>query len=101
LRQYLSKESEKEALKTNLLAMLVTNSVPFTDQNAAREWEQKIRKIYITYLGLEHGIEIPEHSDEEVKMMKYYKDKVQKLKPKLNKNSNGNFVVSGLDSLKE
>ncbi len=102
LRNFLVKESEKEVIKTHLLALLVTNSVPFgEDTNAGREWETKIRKLFTTYNGLEYGIEIPENTEKELEVIKFYNGVIKNLKPVLNKSKDGRFVVSGLDSLRE
>lgn len=72
-----------------------------SDANALREWESKIKKVFTTYLGLEYGFEVPEHTEKEIVMTKYYLDKVKNLKPKLSKNESGQIVVSGLNSLRE
>jgi hypothetical protein len=98
LRQFLIKESEKEAKKTYMLAMIAANSIQFTDQQAATEWEQKVKKIYNQYLGLEYGIEIPEHDERELQLLEYYQNTVKKLRPKL-VNEGGKLTVFGLDKI--
>jgi hypothetical protein len=101
LRNYLLKESQKEVAKTQLLAMMVANVVQFSDNGAARDWNDRVKKIWNGYLGLEYGLEIPEHTDQEVKMIEHYSKKVKHLKPKLTKGDKGQFIVTGLDALKE
>lgn len=101
IRSYLLKESQKEVAKTQLLAMLVTNSIQFQDASAASDWHGKVKKIWNGYLGLEYGIEIPEHTDKEVQMIEHYSQKIKHLKPKLTKGDKGRYVVTGLDSMRE
>jgi hypothetical protein len=81
--------------------MLVTNSRQFNDQSAANDWHDKVKKVWNGYLGLEYGIEIPEHTDKEVQMIEHYNNKVKHLKPKLTKGEKGQFIVTGLESMKE
>jgi hypothetical protein len=100
IRKYLVSESEKEAAKTHLLALLVANSIPFTDAGASRDWETKIKKIWTTYLGLEYGVHVPEHDEKELDMMAYYNKYVKNLKPVLDATKNG-LRVSGLSGLME
>jgi hypothetical protein len=83
------------------LALLVTNCIPFSDNEKAKEWEQKIRKLFTSFLELEYGIKLPEHTEKELNMLKFYQDKVKGLKPILKVTEKGKFVVSGLDSLKD
>lgn len=101
LRSYLLKESQKEVAKTQLLAMMVTNSIQFQDASAASDWHGKVKKIWNGYLGLEYGIEMPEFSDKETQMIEHYSKKIKHLKPKLVKGDKGQFVVTGLESMKE
>ncbi len=101
LRQYLVKENEKEISKTQLMAMLVTNSIPFNNANDAREWNSKVKQVFSTFMSLEYGVELPEFSDKETQMIEQYTKKVKHLKPKLTKDKKGGFVVTGLDSLKD
>lgn len=101
VRSYLVKESEKEIAKTRLLAMMVSNVIPFNSETASKEWQGQIKKIWTEYLGLEYGIEIPEFSDKETKMIDHYKNQIKHLKPVLRQTKTGGFTVTGLDSLKE
>lgn len=99
-RQYLSKESQKETKKTQLLALLVTNSVMFGDQNSDREWASKVRKIWNAYIGLEYGVDLPENTEKEMQMIEYYESTIKHLRPKLIRGKDGKPIVSGLDSLR-
>lgn len=101
VRQYLVKESEKEVTKTKFMVMLVSNIIPFNNENDSKEWHQKVKKVWSNYLGLEYGVEIPEFSDKETQMIDHYKTKVKHLKPVLKKDAKGQFVVHGLNSLKD
>lgn len=101
IRQYLVKESDKEIAKTQLMAMLVSNSIPFANESASREWADRVKKVFSSYMGLEYGIEIPEFSNKETEMIEHYQKKVKHLKPKLHRDKKGRFTVSGLDSLKD
>lgn len=101
IRQYLVKVSEKEIAKTQLMAMLVSNSISFATESSAREWTDRVRKVFTNIMGLEYGIEVPEFSDVESKMIKEYQTKVKHLKPKLKRDAKGRFTVTGLDSMKE
>ncbi len=96
IRQYLTKEAQKETKKAQLLALIAINSAQTTDQNEASEWLNKVRKIFNVYLGLEYGVEIPEQTEIEVKMSNYYEKVVKKMKLKLSKDGTGQLVVSGL-----
>jgi hypothetical protein len=100
-REYLTKDSEKETKKTQLLALLVSNSVTFHEEAAGREWSARVRKIWNEYVGLEYGVEIPEQSNKEMLMMDYYQKTVKKMKPRLSSSKNGGLTVSGLDALKD
>lgn len=100
IRKYLVSESEKESAKTHLLALLVANSIPFTDANASREWESKIKKIWTSYLGLEYGVTTPDNTSEEIDLMEYYNNNIRHLRPKLGATKEG-LVVSGLKGLVE
>lgn len=101
VRSYLVKESEKEVAKTQLLAMMVSNVIPFNNETASTEWQGRVKKIWNKYIGLEYGLEVPEFSDKETQMIDHYKNHVKHLKPVLTKTKAGGFVVTGLDSLKE
>ena len=84
-----------------MMAMLVSNVIPFNEENAAREWSSKVRKVFSTYMGLEYGVELPEFTDKETQMIEHYEKKVKHLKPKLKRDAKGRFSVTGLDSLKD
>ena len=101
IRQHLTKESEKETKKTQLLALLVVNSIPFNNQQAATAWEGKVKKIWKEYLGLELGLEIPEQDEKDEALMEYYLKTVKKLKLKLSKPTKGKagLVVTGLENI--
>src|SRR5437763_14744037 len=79
IRNYLLKETQKEVAKTQLLAMLVTNSIQFKDASSASDWHDKVKRIWNGYLGLEYGIEIPEHTDKEIQMIEHYNKKIKHL----------------------
>jgi hypothetical protein len=100
-RQYLTKESHKEAKKNQLLALLVTNSISFDSSQEYQKWAERVKKVWTSYLGLEYGMEIPEHDEKETEMMNYYANRVKNLKAKLTVTKDGKPVVSGLDSLLE
>lgn len=98
MRAHLTRESEKETKKTQLLALLVTNSVDFDNQQSASVWEGKIKSLWNRYLALEYGIELSVEKEKELEMLEYYQEFVKNLRPKLHIEG-GKAVVSGLDSL--
>jgi len=83
IRQHFNSEAEKETKKVQLLALLAANSVQYSDKEASTKWENKVRAIWNKYLELEYGIEIPEHTENEIKMMEYYNNSIKNLKAKL------------------
>jgi hypothetical protein len=95
---YVTRESEKETKKTQLLALLVANSVDFGSTQSANAWESKIKNLWNRYLALEYGIELAPEKEKELNMLEYYQGVVQKLKPTLY-NDKGSLVVTGFDSL--
>ena len=90
IRQFLTKESEREIKKTQLLAIIAVQSLPAEDD--------RVKKLWKEYLALEYGLEIPEHSDQEMQMMEYYQKVVKHLKPQLSR-KNGQLTVSGFGSI--
>lgn len=99
LRQFLVKESEKEKHKTNLLGLLVANSIPFDNQANASEWEGKVKRIWNSYLALEFGMDVPPDVEKELQMQEFYMNKIKALKPKISIGKDGKPLVSGLSSL--
>lgn len=89
IRQFLTKESEKESKKTQLLALIAVQALPSKDD--------QVKKVWSKYLELEYGVEIPEHTEQELDMMKYYEGVVKHIKPKLSM-KNGKMFVSGFES---
>jgi hypothetical protein len=92
IRQFMTSESDKETKKVQILALLAVQTLPAEDD--------RVKKIWKSYLGLEYGIEIPEHTDHEKKMMDYYDRVVKKLKPSMFMKQ-GKLIVSGLDDLRQ
>ena len=99
-RQFLDRKTKKEVTKNKLMALLVANVVPFESNEGRDSWSSQVRKVWTMYLGLEYGVEIPESSEDERKLIEYYNTKIKTLKPIL-KSEKGRLVVEGLDSLKE
>lgn len=91
LRQYLTKESELESKKMQFQALIAMMSMP-------QSGGDRIKKLWKDYLGLEFGVEIPEHSDKEVQMYEYYAGVVSKLKPQIGM-VDGKLRVYGMDAL--
>jgi phenylacetate-coenzyme A ligase PaaK-like adenylate-forming protein len=98
-RQYLTKESQKESKKIQLLALSVINTGNFSTQQGYDEWGSKIKKLFNAYLSLEYGIELPEQTEKELEMMEYYESTVKHLRPKLHIGADGRLAVSGLEAL--
>ena len=98
IRAHMITESQKESKKTQLLALLVANSIPFDDQNAAENWNTKIKRLWNSYLSLEYGLELPEHTEKEMAMMEYYQNHIKGLKAQLVM-KDGKPTVIGLDSI--
>jgi hypothetical protein len=90
IRDFMTKESEKESKKVQINAILAIQSLP--------EDDDRVKKLWREYLGLEYGIEIPENSDKEIEMMDYYQKVVKNLKPELSM-KDGKLMVSGLGSI--
>lgn len=94
IREYLSREADKEIKKVQLLALMV-NSLTHKD-------DDRPISIFKKYLSLELGIEIPEMSDKEQQMLDYYQTVVKPMKPTITIQGKGDkrrLVVSGLDAL--
>jgi hypothetical protein len=80
------------------MALLVANSIDFSNQQAASNWEGKIKGLWNRYLALEYGIELAPEKEKEMQMLEYYQGFVKNLKPVL-RNEGGKPVVSGLNDL--
>lgn len=100
MRMHVTRESERETKKTQLLALLAANSIDFDNQQSASAWEGRIKGIWNRYLALEYGIELAPEKEKELEMMDYYQGFVKHLKPVMN-NKDGKFTVSGLESLQK
>jgi hypothetical protein len=98
MRAHLTRESEKETKKTQLLALLVANSIDFENSQSASAWEGRIKSLWNRYLALEYGLEIAPEKEKELQMLEYYQGFVKNLRPTLN-NKDGKYVVTGLDDL--
>ncbi len=98
LKQYLSKEAQKEAKKTQLIAMFTANAVDFNSPGAENEWGSKIKKIWNQYLALEYGVEMTAETEKEAMLTEFYVNTVKNLSVKLSL-VNGKHVVSGLDEI--
>lgn len=92
LRQYLTKESELESKKMQFQALIAMMTMP-------KGGGDRIKKLWKEYLGLEFGVEIPEHSDKEIAMHEFYSGVVSKLKPKIGM-VDGKLKVYGMDALR-
>lgn len=60
--------------------------------------EKKIRNLLSSFIELEYGIEIPEHTHKEMEMMTYYQTVVKPMKPRLERKQ-GKYSVTGLEKL--
>lgn len=83
------------------MAMLVTNIIPFNNENDSREWSGKVKKVFTGLISLEYGVEMPEFSDKEAQMIDHYEKRVKHLRPKLKRDAKGKFSVTGLESLND
>jgi hypothetical protein len=99
-REYLTKENQLEAEKMKLVMLCAATTPTFTDVAKAREWSDRVRKIWSTLLALQFNVEIPEHTEKEMEMMEHYEKVVKHLKPILEKTKAG-YNVKGLDALRE
>jgi len=97
LKQHFSKEAQKEAKKTQLVAMYTANSVS-VDASAADEWNSRIKKIWNQYLALEYGVEVTAETEKELQMTEYYMKNIKTLKAKLIV-KNKQLLVTGLESI--
>lgn len=89
-----------EAKKTEFLLLMATTNPTFTEDNQYRDWAKSVKKVWKGYVSLLMNVELPENTDEEVKMLEYYETVVKKVKPKATKTESGTVAVSGLDLLK-
>jgi hypothetical protein len=99
-RDYMTRESQLEAEKMTFIMMQTMMIPTFDNQGKAREWSEKVKRVWSNYLALQYGLEISEHTEKELQMMEYYQSVVKHLKPTLEKNKDGNYNVKGLDQLK-
>ena len=104
-RQFLDKKSKKEVAKNKMLALLAINSGAFETSDSRDKWSEQVKSAWTSYMGLEYGIEIPEHTDHERRMLEYYNKKVKPLKAVIRSNGkkgrHQKIIVEGLESLKE
>jgi hypothetical protein len=98
IRAHVTRESEKEVKKTQMLAMLVANSVDFGSQQAANTYEGKVKNLWNRYIALEYGLELAPEKEKEVQMLEFYQGFVKNLRPVLH-NEGGKPVIKGLDNL--
>lgn len=99
-RQYLTKESQLEAEKMKFVMMATMTTPVFDDAGKAREWSEKVRKTWSTFLSLQYGLEVSEHNEKEIQMLEYYESVVKHLKPTLEKTTKG-YNVRGLEALNQ
>ena len=101
IQEYMSKEAEREIKKTQLLTFIAMNTIQASNQQGFSEYESKIKKSWGRYLELELGMDMPEHTEKELKLAEYYSKVVKKLKPRLLRNKRGQLSVEGIDILKK
>lgn len=100
IRQFMSKESEKEVKKTNLLALLVVNSGNASTPSDLEKWEEKVKNVFTDYMELELGYKLPETNKKEMEMLDYYTKHVKNLRPTLHAEAGKQgLIVKGLDSI--
>lgn len=97
-REYMTKESQLEAEKMKLVMMTTMMTPTFDDAGRAREWSEKIKTIWSSYLALQYCVEIPEKNEREMEMLEYYSTVVKHLKPTIEKTKEGG-IVKGLSAL--
>jgi hypothetical protein len=99
-REYMTKKSQLEVERTKFHMFNALTNPTIGDAGKAREWSEKIKRIWSNYLALEYGVEVPEYAEREIQMREYYENVVKHLKPVLQKTEKG-YNVKGLDVLRQ
>lgn len=99
-RDYLVKEAQLEAKKTEMVMLMALTNPTIQDPAKHREWASAIKEIWTQYLSLLLNVEMPEHTKKEVEMLEYYQSVMKHSKLKLFKDKKtGKLQVSGIEKL--
>ena len=104
LRAALNEEDRLELKKLEFQMMIAATNPSYPKAEDQREWVDRVKKVWKGLVGLTMHVKIPEHSDEENRMLEYYDKVVSKLRPKiqLTKKEGSNrktLAVTGLSRL--
>lgn len=98
-RDYLVKEAQLEAKKTEMVMLMTLTNPTIQDPAKYREWSGSIKGLWTQYLSMLLNVELPEHTKKEVEMLEYYQNTMKHAKLKLSKDKAGKLKLSGLEKL--
>lgn len=95
MRKYLIKQAGIEAKRAEFEYLIAIATPTFSDPNDRRNWNSAVKKTYLEYVHMIHGMKPRLIDEDDIRKIEFYEQRIKSSKMLLYKNDKGELIAEG------